>query len=238
MEKHNLDKLFSDKLGEVQIEPQAASWDQIEASLSNKSRKLSWTWASIAASAIFAVMSSWYLLNSPNISKVAEYDYAEQDINISRLPVQVVYVPIYIHSLKPAEQVITTDRTNVIEKAEVQLALTDTRTSGDEIMTNSETEEIITEQATIIAMEEVPVNSEEEVFIASTVDKLDEKTENGQKSITIIYKQGEPAKESNFTKAISYMEDVRMGEKKLVNFEKLRENFRSKFKSSEEVDTE
>lgn len=236
MAKHKLDKLFSEGLASYEVTPAPAAWDQIEKELDRKSGKQVWSWLGIAASAALLLASSWFLLQEENAEEDSfAFEYSESAIADLNQPAEVVYVPIYIYSVidKTAEPIKQPVKTPVVLQ--------------DEVLNKEESrqlaqEEIVAEQPEIIALEDVPLVTSEEVIMASTeIAAEEEPASPSDKSaqlqpVTIIYKQGEPAEVSNFTKALDYMEDVRLGEKKLVNFEKLRENFRSKFRSGAETD--
>ena len=89
-----------------------------------------------------------------------------------------------------------------------------------------------------VIQEPLPLaTDEEELIIASTKETIVDGQQVTRESLTIIYKQGEPESKSNFTKAINYMEDVRNGDKKLVNFKKIGEGIKSKFKSNKDTNS-
>ena len=73
--------------------------------------------------------------------------------------------------------------------------------------------------------------------MASSKETIAEEQIGSLEPLTITYIQGEPEPVSNFTKAINYMEDVRKGDKKLINFKKIGEGIKSKFKSDKEVNS-
>ena len=83
----------------------------------------------------------------------------------------------------------------------------------------------------------VPDDETKEVIMASSKETITEEDEITLDPLTIIYKKGEPEPVSNFTKAINFMEDVRNGDKKLVNLKKIGDNIRSKIKSNKDVNS-
>ena len=236
MEKHKLDQLFSDKLSDLQAIPSVNAWEQIGTSLSENKKRSVWMWAGIAASAALAIFSSWYLLLDAPSENSASYAYSNQEVSVSNLPPVIVYVPIYIptpvytesNSVKETQQLAPTSTKKFVQVQSPSVS-TEAILASAERPVQTEPEVIETGVVTMDTEKEI-------VLIASTADVASEEPIQ-QPPLTIIYKQGEPSKESNFTKAINYMEDVRLGEKKLVNFGKLRESFRAKFKSNKDINT-
>jgi len=234
MAKHKLDKIFADGLQEFTAAPAPSAWDQIEESLQRKQKGAFWAWAGIAASAALLLGSSWLMFQSPDRSTSDLYEYAKETVDDTALPPDVVYVPIYIHTIiersETPEQKMAKAVQPTQNKPAVVIVAEETALAANE-------QEVLLEEPEIVTIEDVPELATEDILLASAEMPIESATNKIQQPVTIIYKQGEPAKESNFTKALNYMEEVRMGEKKLVNFDKLRENFRSKFRSEEGVDT-
>ena len=229
MAKHKLDELFAAGLENFEPSPAPAAWEQIESQLDQKKSKGFWAWAGIAATAALLLASSWLMFSQNAEPASYTYDYAEASIENLSQPAEVVYVPIYIYTSVerpqkkdqqpgPAPAV----KQNIVPAQEEPVML-------------AQSEEIPVEQPEIITLEEVPVAPSDDLLVASVETPVANEPEQLQ-PVTIIYKQGEPAEESNFIKAMNYMEDVRMGEKKLLNFDKLRENIRSRFRSEEGSD--
>lgn len=229
MAKHKLDELFSDGLENFEASPAPAAWETIESRLNQKRGRAAWSWMGIAATAALLLASSWLMFTQTEEATTDVYTYAESSIDELVLPTEVIYVPIYIHTVveKPA-QIATQPVKSGVAKQEPVI-------DEEEPIDLASTEEIPVEQPEIITLEDVPLVTAEEVLMASTETPAVAPPAQPQ-PVTIIYKQGEPAKESNFVKAMNYMEEVRMGEKKLVNFEKLRNNLRSRFRSEEGTD--
>lgn len=241
MEKHKLDQLFSDKLSDFEELPSANAWEQLDEEL-NKSKKRPYgMWLSIAASAALAIVSSWYLLTGSISESELSYTYSDASSTEAELPTQIVYVPIYIQYPTADQQLIAKEVPTPQQKAEpFQKVALESKSNAlmvsNPLEKSSEREDIIMPE--VLDIEEVPLVTEIEETLMAYVDPvMQDEPAQEQLPLTIIYKQGEPAKESNFTKAINYMEDVRLGEKKLVNFEKLRDNIKSKFKSNKDVNT-
>jgi hypothetical protein len=229
MAKHKLDELFSDSLENFEASPAPAAWEAIESRLDQKKGWPAWGWMGIAATAALVLTSSWLMFTQTEETAAEVYTYNESSIEELVLPTEVIYVPIYIHTVieqpkqiasQPVKPSVATQKPVIVEEEPVVLA---------------STKEIPVEQPEIITLEDVPLVTAEEVLMASA-ESPDVVPPALAQPVTIIYKQGEPAKESNFVKAMNYMEEVRMGEKKLVNFEKLRNNLRSRFRSEEGTD--
>lgn len=229
MAKHKVDKLFSDGLESFESAPAPSAWDEIENRLDQKKGRAYWAWAGIAASAALFITSAWLMFSEPATRPTDEFVYTTTEIGNLNQPAEVIYVPIYIHAgaketTQPVKQAVNTEK-NIQKEVPVQ----------EEMLVLAKNEEIPVERPELMTLEEVPEVTSEEVVLASAEIAVDQEPAQLQ-PVTIIYKQGEPAKESNFVRAMNYMEDVRMGEKKLVNFEKLRENFRSRFRTEEGTD--
>ncbi len=241
MEKHKVDQLFSEKLSDFEQSPGLNAWEQLEDELNIKQRKPYGLWLSIAASAALAIVSSWYLLTMSEEETALNYNYAEVSTSEAEMPSEIVYVPVYIQvpvanqqakeKVVPSKQQITAPVVPSIANASTPVILASTTPDTmPDVQENTIPE--------VLDIEEVPLQADpEETLIASLEPKFQQEPAQDEPQLTIIYKQGEPAKESNFTKAINYMEDVRLGEKKLVNFGKLRDNIKAKFKSNKDVNT-
>jgi len=174
---------------------------------------------------------------TPDTTQV-EYSYAQQNEPNVDVPVSIVYVPVFIHIPTPAMEIGNIDKVNK------------TRLAADSKPVNS-FEQINPKQHKLakdmslntgllpIIREPLPVLVEDadEIIIASAKDDINTSSLNTRKPLTIIYKQGTPEPKSKFTQAVSYMEDVRNGDKKLINFKKLRENIQSKLSSNKEVNS-
>jgi hypothetical protein len=241
MEKHKVDQLFSEKLSDFEQSPSINAWEQLEDELDKKQRKPYGLWLSIAASAALAIVSSWYLLTMSEDETTLSYNYAELSTSEAALPTEIIYVPVYIQV--PASDQQTIEKTVASKQKKITPAVPSiANTTTPVIMASNTTDNTPNVKDTtipeVLDIEEVPLQADpEETLIASLEPKFQEVSAEEEPQLTIIYKQGEPAKESNFTKAINYMEDVRLGEKKLVNFEKLRDNIKAKFKSNKDVNT-
>jgi hypothetical protein len=239
MKKHNLDKLFHDKLDHHQSAPSHEAWEKLEESLEQRSRKPIWTWMSIAASAALAIVSSWYMFSIDAPTRTFEYSYSDNQPGDVDVPREIVFVPVFVQvaetTTQPKDQVTPPQAQFAQTKEDNHIQLND-KPQTDVILADNK---VFEHQLAPVIQEPLPLttNAPEDIAIAS--NKEVEKTEetNTLEPLTITYKQGEPESKSNFTKAINYMEDVRNGEKKLVNFKKLRENIQSKFKSNKDVNS-
>jgi hypothetical protein len=229
MAKHKLDELFSEGLKDFTPTPAPAAWEQIENQLDQKSRKAYWAWAGIAVTAALLFASSWLMFTQNETTESYAYDYAEVSPENITQPAEDVYVPIYIYT--PARQ-----PASVTEQSKpFSVVKRDTEPVQEQPVVLAQTKELPVEQPEIIPLEEVPMVTAEEVLMATADTQMTQEPASLE-PVTIIYKQGEPAEESNFIKAMNYMEEVRMGEKKLLNFDKLRENIRSRFRAEEGTD--
>ena len=230
MAKHKLDELFSDGLEHYETSPAPAAWEAIESRLDQKKGRAAWSWLGIAATAALLLASSWLMFTPTEEAAADVYTYAESSIEELVLPTEVIYVPIYIHTVveQPRQILAQPVKPSVAQQEPVIV-------EEEEPVVLASTKEIPVEQPEITTLEDVPLVTAEEVLMASAESPAIVPPAR-QQPVTIIYKQGEPAKESNFVKAMNYMEEVRMGEKKLVNFDKLRNNLRSRFRSEEGTD--
>lgn len=239
MKKHNLDKLFHDKLDDHQSIPSSEAWEKLEESLEQRSRKPLWTWLSIAASAVLAIVSSWYMFSIDAPTNTYEYAYSDIQAEDVDVPKEIVFVPVFVQVAEPITQ-----PKDPVNPPQTQLAETKDE-NHIQVNDKPQTEVIVAEnkvfehKLTPVIQEPLPLTTDESEDLAIASNKEIDNTEvtNTLEPLTIIYKQGEPESKSNFTKAINYMEDVRNGEKELVIFKKLRENIRSKFKSNKDVNS-
>jgi len=239
MKKHNLDKLFSDKLEDFQSVPASESWEKLEGSLNQSPNKAIWTWMSIAASAVLAIVSSWYMLSIDNTPQAYDYSYLENQTENVDVPLEIVFVPVFIQvteSTTPTEKKAVPTQSYVVkENVDNQLQKKENQQRAVIVANNN----VLDHQLTPVIQEPLPLIAEstEDIIIASTKEAEASSSTITLEPLTIIYKQGEPESKSSFTKAINYMEDVRNGEKKVVLFQKIRENIQSKFKSNKEVNS-
>ena len=234
MKKHKLDKLFSDKLEDRQSQPRPESWEALEASLTRQSPKQVWTWISIAASAALVALSSWYILSADSSTNTNDYTYSLNPTEEVDVPLEVVLVPVFIQV--PVGNTASEEPSNiqVTKNAEEVVALPKDTEQVPTILADNK---VLEHQLAPIIQEPLPLdtdigNEADEFIMASTRETIVEDQQNTLEPLTIIYKQGETEPESNFTKAINYMEDVRNGDKKLLNFRKIGDSIKSKFKSN------
>ena len=236
MKKHKLDKLFSDKLDDYQNIPSPQAWEKLDESLKQRAPKQLWTWISIAASAALVVVSSWYILSADNSSNTNEYAYSVNPTEDVAVPLEIVLVPVFIQVPvinTPTEEPINYQKVQVAHNDEETVKVIKDMQQAPVILTNNK---VLEHQLTPIIQEPLPLVAEadEELIMASSKETIAEEQQSSFEPLTIIYKQGEPEPKSNFTKAINYMEDVRNGDKKLLNFKKIGDSIKSKFKSNKE----
>jgi hypothetical protein len=239
MKKHKLDKLFSDKLDDYQNKPSPEAWEKLEESLKQQSPKQLWTWISIAASAALVVVSSWYMLSADNSPNTNEYAYSVNPSEDVAVPLEIVLVPVFIQVPvinTVTEKPINYQKAQVAQNDEEMIELPKDTQQVPVVVADNK---VLEHQLAPIIQEPLPLVAEtdEELIMASSKETIAEEQQSSFEPLTIIYKQGEPESKSNFTKAINYMEDVRKGDKKLINFKKIGEGIKSKFKSNKEVNS-
>ena len=239
MKKHKLDKLFSDKLDDYQNKPSPEAWEKLEDSLKQQSPKQLWTWISIAASAALVVVSSWYMLSADNSPNTNEYAYSVNPSEDVAVPLEIVLVPVFIQvpvNNTPTEEPINYQKVQLANNDEGTVKVVKDMQQAPVTLTDNK---VLEHQLAPIIQEPLPLVAEadEELIMASSKETIAEEQQSGLEPLTIIYKQGEVEPKSNFTKAINYMEDVRKGDKKLINFKKIGEGIKSKFKSNKEVNS-
>ena len=238
MKKHKLDNLFSDKLSDYQNEPSVQAWETLEESLEQKSQKFSWTWIGIAASAALVAASSWYMLSVDHSINTEDYTYLENQTNEVDVPVEIVLVPVFIqipvNDTAPKEQFNKQKNQVAINNKKLELA-EDTQQPPVVLADNK----VFEHQLAPVIQEPLPLATDnaEDLIMASSKEAIATEEQITREPLTITYKQGDPESKSNFTKAINYMEDVRNGDKRLVNFKKIGESIKSKFKSNKDVNS-
>ena len=238
MEKDKIDKLFSDKLQDHEAIPSVDSWNTLEEALDQKNKKSIWPLIGIAASAVLAVISSWYMISASPDAVQIDYAYANQGESNVDVPVNIVYVPVFIQmpsSNKDIGDVSLTNNSPVVteSKPDIILDQVDPRQHklAKDMSLNTGITPVIREPLPVL------VEGSDEILIASAKEDIKSTVIDTHKPLTIIYKQGTPEPKSKFTQAVDYMEDVRNGDKKLFNFKKLRENIESKLSSNKEVNS-
>jgi hypothetical protein len=239
MKKHKLDNLFSDKLEGHQSQPKPESWETLEKSLARHSPKPLWTWVSIAASAALVALSSWFILSADSSTNTNDYAYSLVPTEEVDVPLEIVLVPVFIQVPvvnTTSEEPINIQKTQVAKNDEEVVALPKDTEQVPIVLADTK---VLEHQLAPIIQEPLPLDSDkaDELIMASAKETIVEEQQNTLEPLTIIYKQGEAEPESNFTKAINYMEDVRNGDKKLLNFRKIGDSIKSKFKSNKEVNS-
>ena len=242
MKKHKLDNLFSDKLEDHQSQPRPESWETLEESLARHSPKPLWTWVSIAASAALVALSSWYILSADSSTNTNDYAYSLVPTEEVDVPLEIVLVPVFIQVPvvnTTSEEPINIQKTQVAKNDEEVAALPKDTEQVPTVLADTK---VLEHQLAPIIQEPLPLdtdkgNEADELITASAKETIVEEQQNTLEPLTIIYKQGEAEPKSNFTKAINYMEDVRNGDKKLLNFRKIGDSIKSKFKSDKEVNS-
>jgi hypothetical protein len=236
MEKPRIDKLFSDKLRDQKSSPDADSWNRIEQALDKKARKNIWPWLSIAASAALVLVSSWYLLNREDAGNKINYTYAETQKFKLNVPSDIILVPVIIYVVPTQADNHSADDMPMA-KNEGEIVQSNTKLDQTEVLSTEN--KVLDHKLAPVLIAPLPISgsaSEEEIAMATTKEAAAAASTN-LVPLTIIYKQGEPKYKSKFTQALNYMGEVRNGDKKLVNFKKLKENIQAKFKSNKDVNS-
>lgn len=240
MGKHELDKLFSDKLKGYEKTPQVSSWGEIEQDLDKKPARTILPWLGIAASALLAMFSYWYYLDSQAPEFDSQYSYFDKAPNEITAQTRVIILPVFIkaQSSQPKtgqdQQVLT--QSTKITKPETVIA-NNVNTNTEKGSTSLLADNDINDESDNSSITESVLNTEldieETTALAANNTQLETENEfdSGIAPITIIYKQGEQEVKTNFEKAYAYIGEVGRGEKKLLDFRKLGENIKSKFNS-------
>jgi len=234
MATHKLDKFFNEKLMAMEQVLNPAAWTEIDEKLEDVGSKNIWLWLGIAASAALVLVSSWYLLNVNEGMPEQQYSYAQTETLDANVPVKVVLVPLIIQVRYINE--------NINQDAQLPNRIAETKPKNLEL--NNEQKPILVADNTVlqpqlkpVIQQPLPVGEElnRDLIVASTIDLPEQLPEVTQFPLTIIYKQGEVENKSKFNQAMSYLEDVRSGNKKLVNFKKIKDNIQSKLKLNKET---
>jgi hypothetical protein len=239
MKKHKLDKLFSDKLNDYQRQPSTAGWERLEESLEQRPQKQLWTWISIAASAMLVAFSSWYMFADDSSVSQSNYTYSDSQVNEVDVPYEIVLVPVFIqvpidHSTTEAQLAdnkvpeIKSERNEYILPKNISntsVTLANNSPNAHQLVPARQLPEVIDD------------TQSEDLRIAQASEAITENIADIHEPLTIIYKLSEPEPKSNFTKAIDYVVEVRNGDKKLVDFKKIKENIKLKLKLNKEVNS-
>lgn len=241
MEKHKIDELFSQKLDQFEATPAVDTWEQIAEQLRSKTRALLVKRFTVAASVALVVLSGYFVFQLPG------HEYPAPDIYITNqsehineplvLNEEIVLPLLVFERTQAAEPVkspgLTLDKQIVSNEdfEQVKPLLTEVKPdNADQLISSTTFEE--TRPADIspdVIVEDVspttysaPPDETAPVLLASN--------QGLNESIQIIYKQGKEEEKSNISKALTFMDDVRKGDKKLLNFNKIKNNFFNKDK--------
>jgi hypothetical protein len=176
------------------------------------------------------------MLSVDNSANTNDYAYSESQTAEIDVPVEIVLVPVFIQSpanTTPAVDQLSSQKAQVAINKEPTFKLAEDTQQPPVVLADNK---VFEHQLAPVIQEPLPLASDEteELIIASSKETIAEGQQITHEPLTIIYKQGEPESKSNFTKAMNYMEDVRNGDKKLLNFQKIGENIKSKFKSNKD----
>jgi ribosomal protein L12E/L44/L45/RPP1/RPP2 len=241
MEKHKIDELFSEKLTGLEQPVSAASWQQISGELKSKKRFPIGIWLSIAASAALLITSAYLLLEEGNSELEDIYITNTTNVNVEPgVAIIETQVPLFVKvvtELNDDELLLSANEEEVIvpNKSAIETPSATSTTVAD----NSQTTD--TDLSPILDSEFSKVNpvmaaTEEETPLFSDVDATEEEpvllasNETLNEPIQIIYKQGEVEEQSKISKALSFMDDVRKGDKRLINLNKFKKGLFTKNK--------
>jgi len=239
MGKHKIDQLFSDKLSDYQTVPQLSAWESLEQSLDQKNHRSVWPWMGIAASALLAIVSSWYLLSTDDANNNLEYDYAEAPTERMEVPVDLVIVPVIIQIPASPNVKGVTNNANIppiIAQHKVPKELVAEVKQAPVIIAQNS---VLEPKLTAILQEPLPIETDEspEILMASSTTTEDNSTQHTLQPLTITYIQGTPEQKSKFTQAIDFIEDVRAGDKKFLDFNKIKKSIQSKLKFNKDTNS-
>ncbi|MEN8247467.1 MAG: hypothetical protein ABFS32_00920 [Bacteroidota bacterium] len=239
MGKHEIDKLFSDKLEELEYQPQVSSWERVEEALDQKSGKVIWPWVGIAASAVLAMSSFWYFLDKQVPENNTLYSYLHDTSNEITVPAKVYLIPVIIN-VESTQNIVKKD--NPQEKPlNIEVQPNPIQIESEEInptlIASNDLPENTIKPVMEEALPEEPYTEENTVIASSGEIETEVETETDFAPLTIIYKQGSKEDKTNFEKAYAYLEEVSKGEKRLLDFRRLGENIKSKFNSSTETNS-
>ena len=234
MATHKLDKFFNEKLLEMEQIPNPAAWVEVEEKLDQSSNKNVWLWLGIAASAALVLVSSWYMLSIDSKSPQVQYSYAHSTIEKAEVPVKIILVPLIIQVRVNSKNEVNTEY-DPVSTAKIESKRENPNKDQESIVLVT-ANTVLEHQLKPILQQPLPVDLEitNELIVASAVEIKHLEPKTTQLPLTIIYKQGSVEPKSKFSQAMNYLEDVRTGNKKLVNFKKIRENIQLKLNSNKD----
>ena len=229
-------------LANNEVVPSQQAWDTLSEGLSKK-RKINVSgWLSIAASAAILITSA-YLLVQTDSDKPSE-NYISSNVTIEIAPDVPNFepqLPVFIRQKNLVVDVLMSVSANTqsIEQ-EKNVADTPTIQTAENEKPVSQNQKEDSYLGPILDSDLIKTNP---VLVAEEVDEQDlEHPEFENQSavlasaaeinqpVTIIYKQGEVEEKSNISKALTFMDEVRKGEKKLINMNKIKTNLFTKNK--------
>lgn len=246
MEKHNLDKLFEDKLANHEIAPGAVAWDEISRGLDKKRRIRMRGWLSIAASAAMLIASGYLLIQTDSTNNEDYYVKTTNKDIAPDVPIYETQLPVFIRQSDHNRLATSAPETSTSLVIEVQnkqendtfIPIDHTVATTDNVDGNLNVKPILDSELLLVnpillgaesAVDENDVSKKEEqpVLLASSKEVVSQ-------PVTIIYKQGEVKEQSKISKALNFMSEVGKREKKLIDMNKIKTNLFSKNK--EQVD--
>jgi|GEM_PF-5899544 len=231
MEKHRIDRLFEERLKNYAATPADSSWQAIEKSLNSGRRSWSWLW--IAASAL-VVLTSGYLLYS---SVSMEDEGTQQPLTVLNPQVELPVhyeLPVFVGVTNTQKQnILAPDKVLVANFNPVSppsLGATDVVDSAP-LVQNNPIARVKGRFQSIKEASLMPVLKENEIPadpLSSSEQAGEELVTASTRGLTIIYKQGDKKEKNKFTQALDFIDEVRKGEKKLINFKSIKANIKAR----------
>ena len=240
MEKHKIDDLFANKLAAYEAPVSEDAWNQISDQLNKNKRFGLAAWLSIAASAALLIASAMLIFEDTDNHLEGVYitDQLQHGLE-PNVPKMEGQIPLFIGiSSIPVERENENTIIEQVDKKNVQNSVT----------TAPENTVVIVEQTDLPATDISPlldsefskvtpvfVSSEQEPPSFSELDSPEEQVliasnEILSQPVQIIYKQGQVEEQSKISKALTFMDDVRKGEKRLINLNKFKDSLFTKNK--------
>jgi len=239
MERHKIDKLFADKLKTLEQKPSTNTWQEIAQSLDKNSNNNRWRRLGIAVSIVLFCTIGIILLPY-STPKPLNYHYAADNEDNNIVPKEVIIIPVII-GLQPASSPQIATSADITDKPATGVEdnlppITVTTNSAASLIADSRIPE---QQLKPVIQEPLPIQviSPHDNATASTQNISTTNKQSETQPVTIIYKPGPLEEKSKLSKALTYMEQVRTGEKKILNLEKFRNNIQTKFKKNKLVNS-
>lgn len=230
MEKHSLDRLFAEKLAGFEDTPSQKAWEMLSENLDNKRRSNIRVWLSMAVAAALVLTSAYLLVPTDPVEPGDNYVSNNPDI-APEVPVFEARLPVFITRESPAREVVAVTQTTtksfeqaepvvtqtlpIIKKENLQIKNQKNNSHLGPIMDS----ELIKMTPVLVAEQTADANLGQQV--AGNQPPVLASTEHINQPVTIIYKQGEAEEKSRFAKALNFVDEVRKGERKLIDINKI-----------------